>query len=517
MSQTLPSGLFEQLATIVGKEHVWLDAEKCAAATADIFVWPDTAHAQAVIRPASTEQLAQVMQALAQCEVSVVPRGAGLSYTAGVVPSTPAVVIDCLRLKHIQVFAQDLYAAVGAGTTWQELAEALKPHGLRAAQISPISGSHSTVGGAASQNLPGGLEHFIGMTVVLADGTVVSTGSAAKKGASAFTRYAGPDLSGLFLGDCGAFGIKTELVVRLTVERAAAFASFQFDTHGDMLAALIQLRQRELVTRALSMDQLKAQSATNVDVGEALGVAKAVISESKSLGGAIKDLTQLALGRGELKRAKWSLHLTVEAATPDMAEMQMALARDVCLGAGHEMDNMVPKAMRAKPYSIRGLVGPEGERWVPVHAILPLSRAQACMRDLVAQLQGLEPQFQAAGVFYSWIISTMGAYITIEPMFYWKDQLDPVHMAHLSARNQTRFAHFGLNEAARTLVAQVRDQLRQVMAEHDAVHAQMGRFYPYLPGLTQGTQSVVQRIKVALDPLGAMNPGVLGLGPGVRP
>ena len=426
-------------------------------------------------------------------------------------------VIDCLRLKQIQVCAPDMYATVGAGTTWQELADALKPHGLRAAQISPISGSHSTVGGVASQNLPGGLEHFIGLTVVLADGTVVTTGSAAKHGASAFTRYAGPDLTGLFLGDCGAFGIKTELVVRLTVERSAAFASFQFDTHGDMLAALIQLRQREWVTRALSMDQLKADSATNVDMGEALGVAKAVLSESKSLGGALKDLTQMALGRGELKRAKWSLHLTVEAATAEMAEMQMALARGVCLVAGQEMDNMVPKAMRAKPYSIRGLVGPEGERWVPVHAILPLSRAQACMRDLVAQLQGLEPQLQAVGVFYSWIISTLGPYITIEPMFYWQDQLDPIHMAHLSPRNQARFSHFEMNPQARALVAQVRDQLRQVMAKHDAVHAQMGRFYPYLSGLTPGSQSLVQRIKATLDPHGAMNPGVLGLEPGGRP
>lgn len=517
MSQPLPSGLIDQLARIVGRDHLWLDAANCAAATADIFVWPDAAVAQAVVRPASTEQLAQVMQALARHAVAVVPRGAGLSYTAGVVPSTPAVVIDCLRLKQIQVCAPDMYATVGAGTTWQELADALKPHGLRAAQISPISGSHSTIGGVASQNLPGGLEHFIGLTVVLADGTVVTTGSAAKQGASAFTRYAGPDVTGLFLGDCGAFGIKTELVVRLTVERAAAFASFQFDTHGDMLAALIQLRQRELVTRALSMDQLKAHSATNVDMGEALGVAKAVLSESKSLGGALKDLTQMALGRGELKRAKWSLHLTVEAATAEMAEMQMALARGVCLVAGQEMDNMVPKAMRAKPYSIRGLVGPEGERWVPVHAILPLSRAQACMRDLVAQLQGLEPQLQAVGVFYSWIISTLGPYITIEPMFYWQDQLDPIHMAHLSPRNQARFSHFEVNQPARALVAQVRDQLRQVMANHDAVHAQMGRFYPYLSGLTPGSQSLVQRIKATLDPHGAMNPGVLGLEPGGRP
>jgi D-lactate dehydrogenase (cytochrome) len=139
------------------------------------------------------------------------------------------------------------------------------------------------------------------------------------------------------------------------------------------------------------------------------------------------------------------------------------------------------------------------------------------MRDLVAQLQGFEAQFQAAGVFYSWIVSTLGAYITIEPMFYWKDQLDAIHMAHLSPRNQARFSNFELNPQARVLVAQVRDQLRQVMANHDAVHAQMGRFYPYLPGLTPGSQSLVQRIKLALDPHGAMNPGVLGLGPGVRP
>ena len=517
MSHPLPSALLDALAAIVGKGDLLLDPVSCAAAAADIFVWPDAVAAQAVIRPGSTEQMSQVMQALAQSDVAVVPRGAGLSYTAGVVPATAAVVVDCLRLKQIQVFAQDMYAIVGAGTTWLELYEALKPLGLRAAQISPISGSHSTIGGAASQNLPGGLEHFIGLTVVLADGTVVTTGSAAKSGANAFARYAGPDLTGLFLGDCGAFGIKTELVVRLTVEREAAFASFQFDTHEDMLDALIHLRQRELVTRALSMDQLKAKSATQVDVREALGVARAVIGESKSLGGAIKDLTQLAFGRGELQRAKWSLHLTVEAATTEMAESQMALARGVCQGKGQEIDNMIPKAMRAKPYSIRGLVGPEGERWVPVHAILPLTRAQACMRDLVAQLQSHEDQFQAAGVFYSWIISTLGAYITIEPMFYWQDQLDAVHMAHLSPRNQDRFSTFEVNEKARALVAQVREQLRQTMGEHDAVHAQMGRFYPYLSGLTPGTQSLVRDIKTALDPRGALNPGVLGLNRGTNP
>jgi hypothetical protein len=59
--------------------------------------------------------------------------------------------------------------------------------------------------------------------------------------------------------------------------------------------------------------------------------------------------------------------------------------------------------------------------------------------------------------------------------------------------------------------------LRQTMGEHDAVHAQMGRFYPYLPGLTPGTQSLVRDIKTALDPRGALNPGVLGLNRGTNP
>jgi D-lactate dehydrogenase (cytochrome) len=139
------------------------------------------------------------------------------------------------------------------------------------------------------------------------------------------------------------------------------------------------------------------------------------------------------------------------------------------------------------------------------------------MRDLVAKLQGFDAQLQDAGVFYSWIISTVGAYITIEPMFYWKDKLDPVHLAHLSPRNQTRFSGFEVNEKARALVAHLRDRLRQVMGEHDAVHAQMGRFYPYLPGLTQGTQNLVKNIKAALDPQGTLNPGVLGLGRAANP
>ena len=511
MSTVLESALIEELAAIVGYEHVLRDEPTCALASSDLFLWPGAVRAGAVLRPGSTEQLSQLITVLARSGTAIVPRGAGLSYTAGAVPHAASVVIDCLRLDQITVYPDDLYALVGAGTSWQALAEALKPYGLRAAQISPISGSHSTVGGAASQNLPGGLDNIIGLTVVLADGTVVQTGSAARAGASAFSRYAGPDLTGLFLGDCGAFGIKTQVVVRLTVEREAAFASFSFESADAMLAALVCLRRRELVTRALSMDQLKAKSALRVDVAEAASVVKAVVKQAGSVGRVFKDMVQLATGQNAVTGADWSLHLTVEAATEAMAQAQMDLARVVCAVDGQEISNMIPKTMRAKPYSIRGLVGPDGERWVPVHAILPLSRAEACMRALQAKLVDEGAALAAAGIQHSWIISTIGAYVTIEPMFYWRDQLDAIHMAHLSERNQARFAHGQVNSDARELLIRLRAELRDLMREHDAVHGQMGRFYPYQPLLESGTQDLVARLKHALDPARSMNPGVLGL------
>ncbi len=506
----ITSTLQTALAAVGGADHVLADENARRLASSDLFLWPDASVADLVVRPGSTAEAAAAIALLGEARSAIVPRGAGLSYTAGVVPNEPAVVIDSSRLDQITIHAGELHAVVGAGVTWQALAEALKPHGLRAAQINPISGSHSTVGGTASQSIPGGMDHILGLTVVLADGTVVRTGSAARAGASAFQRYIGPDLSGIFLGDCGAFGFKTEVVIRLAVEGECAFASFAFRHAGEMIAALATLRRRNLVSRAFSMDQLKGKSATRIDAAEAASVVGAVVREAGSVGRAVKDLAQLAMGRSVLDDAGWSLHMTVEAASSAIAEAQLELARAVCRPAGREIDNIIPKTMRAKPYSVRGLVGPDGERWVPIHGILPLTRAAECMDALLAKLEAEGAALTAAGITYSWMISSSGAYITIEPMFYWKDRLDAIQLSYLSARNRERFGGGALNLPARALVRRLRDELREIMRAHDAEHAQLGRFYPYLPLLEPGAQALATRIKDALDPGRRMNPGVLG-------
>ncbi len=476
------SSLAAALAQRIGAAHVATDAASCALATSDLFDWPDAAPAEIVIRPGSTADTATALRLLAEFGRTIVPRGAGMSYSAGVVPRAPAVVVDTTRLNAISIDAENLTAVVGAGATWQALAAALAPHGLRAAQASPVSGSVSTVGGTVAQNLPGGMDGILGLTVVLADGNAVSTGALALRGAPPFWRHMGPDLTGLFLGDCGAFGVKTEVALRLTPDRPGAFGSFAFDSSAAMMAAMVEVVQANIVGRAFALDPVRSATPSAAP----------------------------ARRREARPEPAWTLHLTAEGVTPAAAEAGVEAARTIVVRHGaQEVPATIPKALRARPYSIRGLVGAEGERWVPVHGMLPLAQARACLAAVEAQHAAMAAEMAAAGVTTSHIISSLGAYVTIEPMFYWRDALDALHLQHLTEPNRTRFGSFPANPAARDLVRRAREVLSGIMDQHGAVHAQLGRFYKLGSRMEPGAAQLLHSVKAMLDPRGRMNPGAL--------
>jgi len=477
------SSLAAALAQRIGAAHVVTDAASCALATSDLFDWPDAAPAEIVIRPGSTADTATALRLLAEFGRSIVPRGAGMSYSAGVVPRAPAVVVDTTRLNDISIDAGNLTAVVGAGTTWQALAAALAPHGLRAAQASPVSGSVSTVGGTVAQNLPGGMDGILGLTVVLADGNAVCTGALALRGAPPFWRHMGPDLTGLFLGDCGAFGVKTQVALRLAPDRPGAFGSFAFDSSAAMMAAMVEVAQASIVSRAFALDPLRSSNP-----GQAAAPRR----------------------REARPEPAWTLHLTAEGATVPAAEAAVEVARGITTRHGaQEIPATIPKVLRARPYSIRGLVGPEGERWVPVHGMLPLANARACLAAVEAQHAAMAAEMTAAGVSTSHIISSLGAYVTIEPMFYWRDALDALHLQHLSDSNRARFGNHPPNQAARDLVRRAREVLSGIMDQHGAVHAQLGRFYRLGSRMEPGAAQLLHSVKAMLDPRGRMNPGAL--------
>jgi len=504
--------LAAELRAVVGDAWVITDPNELAAAPADLFPFPAPPPAALLVQPGCTEQTAAVVKAAMRAGFPVVARGAGLSYTRGLATASPAVVIDGARLNQIDIHADDLFAVVGAGVSWQSLAEALAPHGLRSLLGGPISGAVTTVGGAASQYVPGSMEGVIGLKVVLADGSVATTGSGARAGALPFHRHAGPDLTGLFVGDCGAFGVKTELVLRLVRDQPAAFASFAYTDVTALLADMLELRAASLATRAMAIDQSRGEAAGKVEAAEALRTVGAVVSASGSALDAIRGVASMVRGRAELAQAQWSLHLTAEAPTEQIARQMIALAKDRCMRSAREIEPTVPTALRARPYSIRGFVGIDGERWVPVHGMVAPSRAQAALNDLQALFDRYESEMTRVGVRHSYLMSAPGPFVTIEPMFFWVDALDALHLKHLSARNRERFAGRPPNHDARQLVARLRAEVRDCFERHDAVHAQAGRFYRHAERLDAGSRALLARLKDSLDAEHRMNPGVLGLG-----
>jgi D-lactate dehydrogenase (cytochrome) len=497
--------MMKALQSIVGPDHATDDAGRCALATSDVFERNESHPAAAVISPRTTAETAAVVRLLAQNNVPVIARGAGRSYTGSFAIDRPAAVIDMSRMTSVEVNATDRYAVVGAGASWAEVADALKPSGMMPTQVTPISGAFATVGGLASQGIPAGLDGIIGLAVVLADGSLVQTGAPTH-----FHRYAGPDVTGLFLGDCGAFGIKTEVVLRIAPEPPAAFASFGFDDADAALASLIACVGERIVTRAFAMDLVKSADARKVGIGEAVKTAAAVIRRSETLTQSASDAAKLLrFAVGTSDEPPWSLHLTMESPTQTGADAQLERACGICQVQGRRGDDVFPRVMRAKPYSVRGMVGPSGERWAPVHGIFALSRVRAAMADLQAFVAGRSVQMQDLGVSASWLMSAAGPQVVIEPMLYWSDRLDPLHIQYLSPRNRDRFGAFAPNPGAREFVRTMREHLRDIMDRHDAVHSQIGRFYRI--NASGAPDDLLSRLKRALDPNHRLNPGVLGL------
>ena len=508
---TLHESLLARLQSIVGPGQVSTTPADLERASHDLFPFPKPPAAAWMVSPATTDEVARLVQIAGLSGSPILARGAGLSYTGGLASTTPALVIDTRRLDAIEIHADDLFVIAGAGTRWEHLTRALAEQGLRTQLAGPVSGAASTVGGAVSQALPGSMEGVIGLEVVLADGTVARTGSWARTGASAFHRQAGPDLSGLFIGDCGAFGVKTAVVLRLARIKPLAFASFAYDDGTTLLEDLVDIQRQGLVSRALALDRGRAAASGRPDAAEALSVAAAVASSAGSAFGALKQVASLVKGRHGLGKASWSLHLTAEGESQSIADARIGLARAVCARAAREIEDTVPRAMAARPFSVRGFLGPEGERWVPVHGIVPLSRAPAALNAIEAHLAAAEPVLQALSIRHSILMSSSGAFVTIEPMFLWPDALDPLHFEHLSPRHRDRFGGREAQPERRAEVLRQRDALRDILQSHDAAHVQVARYYPHAQRLDAGSLRLLERLQDGLDPHHRLNPGVLGL------
>ncbi|MCF6219987.1 MAG: FAD-binding oxidoreductase [Robiginitomaculum sp.] len=514
----MDKALKQKLVNVLGAKNVITDADECAYFSQDVYSRAEFT-SSAVLRPANINELAAAVKLATSNSFAVFPRGGGLSYTGGYLPSTnKSVSIDTSRMaKIVEINADDMYVTVEAGCTWAALHKALAGTGLRTPFWGTLSGLYATVGGSVSQNsifFGSGLygtsaDSVTALKVVAADGRIVETGSG-------FFRNFGPDMTGLFMGDCGALGIKAEISLKLIrAPKHKAHASFSFERYQDMLPAMSEIARQGLASECFGFDPfLQAQRMKRESLAKDVKALAGALKASGSVMGALKTGAKLAAaGRGFMKDVPYSVHMSSENQHQSAAQADIKAIKTIMVKAGGtEIENAIPTLVAANPFNPpNSMIGPQGERWAPVHAVVPHSKAVTLM-DAVTKLfdehKGICEKYE---IGTGYLLTSVGASaMVIEPVFFWPDALMDIHHRKVEAGHLRKISGFADNPEARQAVDQIRTELKNLMAEHKAAHLQIGKTYDYQQSLNPGARVLLKAIKDEMDPDGLINPGSLG-------
>ena len=201
-----------------------------------------------------------------------------------------------------------------------------------------------------------------------------------------------------------------------------------------------------------------------------------------------------------------------EAHTPAALNEALAALREIGKRHGVEIENSVPKVMRSKPFSpVRGMLGLNGERWVPIHAVFPLSAAQEVVEANDAYFAGKRDFMRDHGIVYSVMTMTVGSEFFIEPAFYWQDEITPLHAKSVGEDVVKPWINRPANVASRQAVVELRRGTQELYAGLGGASWQVARDYPFESILEPQSWVLLEAVKSALDPKGLMNPGSLGL------
>ncbi|MEM9529375.1 MAG: FAD-binding oxidoreductase [Pseudomonadota bacterium] len=481
----------------------------------------------AVVRPATVDDLVACVQTAVRTGSPIVVRGGGASYTDGYLATRPGtLLVDTSALKHINVDETNNLVTVEAGVTWAELKEALDPLGLRTPFFGPFSGLAATVAGSVSQHA---ISHGTGaygasagsvvsLDVVTGHGELISTGSAAT-GGKPFFRHFGPDLTGLFTGDCGTLGVKARVTLPLQRRfehfEALSFAFPHFAAlHAAMrIASLHGLDDEHFaVDAALSQGQLAREERA----GRKTEVAVSVIKNASSLAGGLKQLAKMGIaGDRALKEAEYLCHFIIDGSDPAETKARARLLRELLAELGSEAPNTVPAVVRGLPFApLYNVLGPHGERWAPLHGFLPHDDVLKFHVAYDELLERFQADFDRLKIWVGAMFEAVGPNSFLyEVAIYWPDAQSPYHQRVVDADYLANLPTYDDNPEARDVVERFRQDLIALYRSHGATHFQLGKAYPYFEQLQPPAQALVQALKSALDPQGLMNPGALGLPP----
>jgi len=229
---------------------------------ANTLTWLKVQAPDAVLFAETTEEVSEVVKACAAARVPVIPFGTGTSLEGHLNAPRGGLSLDLSRMNNIlAVHEADLDCIVQPGVTRKALNDYLRSSGL----FFPVDpGADASLGGMAATRASGTnavrygtmRDLVLGLTAVLADGRIVTTGGRARKSA------AGYDLTRLLVGSEGTLGIITSLTLKLYgIPETILSGVCAFDTlEGACNATITALQMGLPLARIELLDEVQIRS-----------------------------------------------------------------------------------------------------------------------------------------------------------------------------------------------------------------------------------------------------------------
>ncbi len=301
---------------------------------------------QAVAFPRNTAEVQQIVQACAAHGVPVVGWGAGTSLEAQALATHGGLVVDFSEMTAIRdLSAADMTVRVQPGLTREALNTELRTTGL----FFPVDpGANASIGGMAATRASGTTavrygtmrDNVLGLEVVLADGRVIRTGTAARK------TSAGYDLTALFVGSEGTLGLVTELTLRLHGQpESVAAAVCAFANMGQAVQAVMETIQSGIPMARIEFVDEATVAAFNAHAGETLPLMPHLMIEFHGSDAGVAETAarfgEIAADNGgagfrwatreEDRRALWAMRHGAYYAVLASRRGARALVTDICV------------------------------------------------------------------------------------------------------------------------------------------------------------------------------------------
>ncbi len=238
------NAVVEKLKAAIGDEWVSDDPAILTAYSRDFTIVPANLP-NIVVIPGSTEDVQAVVKIANEHLIPMVPMTTGFNHGGMCIPRRGGIMLDLAKrmTKVLDVDEESMTITIQPGVrntlTHAEANRRDAVKGLRklTAAIPLTMGSASTLsnyftrGGAGTMLKHGNTpESIVGMTMVLADGSVLKTGPQVIEGMDPIplSYGVGPDIAGMFINSSGQFGICTEMTIKIfpepKYEQGASFA-----------------------------------------------------------------------------------------------------------------------------------------------------------------------------------------------------------------------------------------------------------------------------------------------------